>query len=43
MLWLRDLASSEEEYEVMKKIYRMDFEGLNCRDINSIYYKIIHN
>lgn len=26
MLWLRDLAKSEEEYELLCKIYRMDFE-----------------
>ena len=43
MLWLRELAENEEEYELMRKIYRMDFSGLTCQDVNSVYYKIIHN
>lgn len=43
MLWLRELASNEDEYELMRQVYRMDFRNLSCHDIHSIYYKIIHN
>ena len=43
MMWLRELAQNEEEYELMKKIFRMDFTNLNCQQISSVYYKIIHN
>lgn len=27
----------------MRKIYRMEFGKLSCQDINSVYYKMIHN
>lgn len=43
MLWLRELANNEDEYELMKKVHRMDFTGLTCQKIHSIYKKIIHN
>ena len=43
MMWLRDLAENEDEYELMRKIYRMDFTNLTCQDINSVYFKLLHN
>ena len=27
----------------MKQVYRMDFRHLTCKDIHSVYFKIIHN
>jgi heme oxygenase len=43
MLWVRDLSKSEDEYELIKRIYRMDFKGISCKDVHDIYFKIIHN
>jgi len=43
MLWLRELASNEEEYENLRKIYRNDYEGLTCKDIHWLYFKVVNN
>jgi hypothetical protein len=43
MLWLRELATSEEEYENLRKIYRNDYEGLTCRDVHWLYFRVMGN
>lgn len=43
MLWLRELASTEEEYDNLRRVYRNDYEGLTCKDAHSLYFKVIGN
>lgn len=39
-LWLRELASTEEEYEQLKRIFRNDLSGFCCKEIHSFYRKV---
>jgi hypothetical protein len=43
MLWLRELAANEDEYENLRKLYRNDYEGLTCKDVHWLYFKVIGN
>ena len=43
MLWLRELASNEEEYETLRRLYRNDYSGLSCRDVHNLYFKVVGN
>ena len=43
MLWLREVASTEEEYESLRRIYRNDYEGLTCKEAHNLYFKVVGN
>jgi hypothetical protein len=37
------LATTEDEYENLRRIYRNDYEGLTCKDAHNLYFKVVNN